>query len=67
MDVLHAVATVVAGLAVVGAYAGFVESRACSVAGRLPWASGDFNEARPACQRAGIQKVGFIIEPPPNL
>ncbi len=34
---------------------GFVESRACSVAGRLPWASGDFNEARTACQRAGMR------------
>jgi len=34
---------------------GFVESRACSVAGRLPWASGDFNEAQTACQRAGMR------------
>ena len=34
---------------------GFVETRACSVAGRLPWAGGDFNEARTACQRAGMR------------
>jgi hypothetical protein len=34
---------------------GFIESRACSVSGRLPWAGGDFNEARTACQRAGMR------------
>ena len=34
---------------------GFVETRACSVASRMPWAGGDFNEARTACQRAGMR------------
>jgi hypothetical protein len=38
--------------------AGFVETRACSSntpTTRLPWASGDFNEVRTACERAGMR------------
>jgi len=41
-----------------GATAGFVETRACSTvspAPRLPWAGGDLNEVRTACQRAGMR------------
>ncbi len=38
-----------------GASAGFVETRACSVAGRLPWASGDFAEVSAACAAAGMR------------
>ncbi len=40
------------------ATAGFVESRACSTVTptpRLPWAGGDLNEVRTACQRAGMR------------
>jgi putative metal-binding protein len=34
---------------------GVIETRACSVGLRLPWAGGDFNEALSACQRAGMR------------
>ncbi|MCL4226138.1 MAG: hypothetical protein KJZ91_16870 [Myxococcales bacterium] len=34
---------------------GFIESRACSVAGRLPWAGGDYAEVRTACEKAGMR------------
>ena len=34
---------------------GFVETRACSVAGRLPWASGNLAEVRGACLAAGMR------------
>ncbi|MCA9674357.1 MAG: hypothetical protein KC464_04870, partial [Myxococcales bacterium] len=37
------------------ASAGFVETRACSVAGRLPWAGGDHAEADAACKAAGMR------------
>lgn len=37
------------------ASAGWVETRACSLPSRLPWAGGDFNKARAACQAAGMR------------
>jgi Notch-like protein len=41
-----------------GAFAGLVETRACSTvspAARIPWAGGDLNEVRTACQKAGMR------------
>jgi len=37
------------------ASAGTTETRACSVAGRRPWAAGDFTEAQAACASAGMR------------
>lgn len=35
--------------------AGFVETRSCSVSNRMPWAGGDYDEARNACRAAGMR------------
>jgi hypothetical protein len=38
-----------------GQTAGFVEARACSASGRLPWGSANYDEAQLACDAAGMR------------